>query len=125
LGGGTNTFLPGSVVKPPKEKMEVIGWAGTILVIIAYYPQIRHLWVEKCAWGISIATWLIWLVASMLLLTYALMRRDTLFVIVQGINILAIVTTIILARRSNNVCSYHLKAAQIGATGDDEHLRVG
>ena len=89
--------------------MEIIGWIGTTLVIIAYYPQIYHLWSERCAWGISIATWIIWLVASVLLLTYALLRKDTLFVIVQSINILAIVVTIILARRSNQICPYHLE----------------
>jgi len=88
--------------------MEIIGWIGTMLVVIAYYPQIHHLWAEKCAWGISLATWFIWLVAGGLLLTYAIARRDALFAVVQGINILAIAATIILARRSNRICPYHL-----------------
>jgi lipid-A-disaccharide synthase-like uncharacterized protein len=92
--------------------MEFVGWAGTTLVIVAYCPQIHHLLVERCAWGISILTWLIWLVASILLLAYALLRHDTLFIIVQSINILAIITTIILAKRSNNICPHHLSAAQ-------------
>jgi uncharacterized protein with PQ loop repeat len=87
--------------------MEVLGWAGTALVIVAYAPQIHHLWAEKCAWGLSLPTWLIWLVASSLLLVYCVLRRDTLFAAVQGINITAIVTTIVLARRSNRVCPYH------------------
>jgi lipid-A-disaccharide synthase-like uncharacterized protein len=89
--------------------MEIIGWIGTMLVVIAYYPQIHHLWAEKCAWGISLATWFIWLIAGVLLLTYAVARRDALFAIVQSINILAIAATIILAKRSNNVCPYHSK----------------
>jgi lipid-A-disaccharide synthase-like uncharacterized protein len=88
--------------------MEVIGWIGTTLVIIAYYPQIHHLWAERCAWGISLLTWLIWLVASVLLLTYSLWRSDMLFVVVQSINIMAIVATIWLVRRSNQICPYHL-----------------
>ena len=92
--------------------MEVIGWIGTTLVIIAYYPQIRHLWAEKCAWGISIMTWMIWLFASLLLLSYAALRGDVLFVIVQIINIIAILATIVLARRSNKICPYHLKDLQ-------------
>lgn len=82
--------------------MEIIGWAGTTLVIIAYYPQIHHLWAEKCAW-------IMWLFASALLLTYAALREDILFVIVQIINIIAIIATIALTRRSNNICPYHLK----------------
>jgi uncharacterized protein with PQ loop repeat len=46
--------------------MEVLGWAGTALVVIAYYPQIHHLFVESARGGISVLTWLIWLVASLL-----------------------------------------------------------
>lgn len=92
--------------------MEIVGWIGTALVIIAYCPQIYHLWAEKCAWGVSITTWLIWLVAGVLLLIYAVSRRDILFIIVQSINILAIVLTILLVRRSNNICPYHLRTAQ-------------
>jgi len=92
--------------------MEVIGWAGTALVIVAYYPQIHHLLVERCAWGISSLTWLIWLIASALLLTYCVLRRELLLSVVQAINILAILTTIILVRRSNRVCPYHRKVAK-------------
>ena len=96
--------------------MEVLGWAGTALVVVAYVSQIRRLLIEKCAWGISISTWLIWLLASTPLLTYCILRRDSLFVVVQGINITAIVTTIILARRSNHVCPHHLKMLRRGHT---------
>ena len=92
-------------------KMEMLGWAGTALVIVAYVPQIRHLYVEKCAWGISISTWLIWLVAGVLLLSYCIFRNDTLFTFVQVINITAIMATIILARRGNRICPYHLNMA--------------
>ncbi len=87
--------------------MEFIGWIGTALVIVAYIPQIRHLYVEKCAWGISLTTWWIWLVSSVLLLVYAAMDGSMLFVLVQAINMLAIVTTIILANLSEKVCPYH------------------
>ena len=69
--------------------MERLGWVGTALVIVAYVPQIRHLYIEKCAWGISISTWLIWLVAGALLLSYCVFRNDTLFTFVQVINITA------------------------------------
>jgi len=94
--------------------MEIIGWIGTTLVIIAYYPQIHHLYVKKCAWGISVSTWLLWLVASVLLLTYCFYRREVLLSIVQLCNIASIVITIILVRRSNGICPYHLSVAQKG-----------
>ena len=89
--------------------MEVIGWVGTALVVVAYYPQIHHLFVERCAWGISVLTWLIWLIASALLLTYCLLRQEVLLCFVQGVNILAIATTLFLVRRSNQTCPYHRK----------------
>jgi lipid-A-disaccharide synthase-like uncharacterized protein len=95
-------------------KIEMLGWAGTALVLAAYVPQIHHLSVEKCAWGISISTWLIWLVAAVLLLSYCIFRNDTLFAFVQVINITAIMATIILARRGNRICPYHLKTALSG-----------
>ena len=92
--------------------MEVLGWVGTALVVVAYYPQIHHLFVERCAWGISQLTWVIWLVASALLLVYCSVRRELLMCVVQGVNIAAIVTTIVLVRRSNNVCPYHRRIAE-------------
>ena len=90
--------------------MEVIGWLGTVLVVVAYYPQIHHLYVERCAWGISRLTWLIWLASSALLLTYCILRREFLMCIVQAVNIIAIATTLLLVRRSNQVCPYHRKS---------------
>ena len=92
--------------------MEVIGWVGTALVVLAYYPQIHHLYVERCAWGISRLTWLIWLAASALLLTYCALRRELLMCLVQGVNIIAIAATIILVRRSKGICPYHRKVAE-------------
>jgi uncharacterized protein with PQ loop repeat len=92
--------------------MEIIGWIGTTLVIIAYYPQIRHLWVEKCAWGISVWTWVLWLIASLLLMIYCIVRGEVLLSVVQVSNIASIVTTIALVRRSNNICPRHFSIAK-------------
>lgn len=91
--------------------MEILGWAGTTLVVVAYYPQIHHLYAERCAWGISRLTWLIWLAASALLLVYCALRREAMLSVVQAVNIAAIVTTLLLVRRSNRVCPHHLKDA--------------
>ena len=91
--------------------MEALGWAGTALVVVAYYPQIRHLYVERCAWGVSSLTWLIWLAASLLLLIYCVLRREVLMSLVQAVNITAIAATLFLVRRSNRICPHHLRAA--------------
>src|SRR5262245_5731452 len=88
--------------------MEILGWVGTALVVIAYFPQIHHLIVERCAWGISVSTWLIWLIASLVLLSYCTFRREFLLGVVQGVNIAAILTTIVPVRNSNRVCPLHL-----------------
>lgn len=93
--------------------MKIVGWIGTALVIIAYYPQIRHLFLERCAWGISIFTWVIWLCASALLLIYCITRGEILMSIVQAISIIAIGATIVLVRRSNRVCPYHRKLGEM------------
>ncbi|HEX8281969.1 MAG TPA: PQ-loop repeat-containing protein [Pyrinomonadaceae bacterium] len=95
--------------------MEILGWLGTTLVVVAYYPQIHHLYVERCAWGISALTWLIWLAASALLLCYCALRGEAMMTIVQAVNLAAIVTTLLLVRRSNRVCPHHLKAAGVDA----------
>ncbi len=89
--------------------MQILGWLGTVLVMIAYYPQIRHLFVEKCAWGISLWTWVIWLFASVLLFAYCISRGEVLLSVSQVVNTLSIVTTIILVKRSPTVCPYHRK----------------
>ena len=87
--------------------MEVLGWVGTALVVVAYYPQIHHLYVERCACGISQLTWLIWLAASTLLLLYCLVRREAMLSVVQAVNIAAIAATLLLVRRSDRVCPHH------------------
>ncbi len=91
--------------------MQVVGWIGTILVIVAYYPQIRHLWIEQCAWGVSLSTWIIWLFASLFLSIHCIARGELLLTIVQFVNIMAIGTTIFLVRRSRNLCAHHLAVA--------------
>ena len=92
---------------------EIVGGIGTALVLAAYVPQIRHLYVERCAWGISVSTWWIWLAASLCLLAYSVSRGDALFVAAQAANAAAVTATIVLARRSDGTCPRHC-----GARGD-------
>lgn len=79
---------------------ELIGFAATSAAIIAYFPQIYHLVKHsQCACGISLFSWVVWLVAASLLLAYALLRQDLIFSIVQIINVGAILTIMVLARK--------------------------
>ncbi len=59
----------------------------------------------------------LWLAASALLLTYCVLRREAMLSVVQAVNIAAIVTTLLLVRRSNLVCAHHLKVAETTARG--------
>jgi hypothetical protein len=58
--------------------MEVIGWAGTALVVVARLPADTSSVRREVRWGISVLTWLIWLAASVLLLTYCAVRQELL-----------------------------------------------
>lgn len=49
-----------------------LGYAGTGLVIVAYLPQITHLLRKHCSAGVSSGAHLLWGVAAMLLLSYAI-----------------------------------------------------
>ena len=92
--------------------IELIGWLGSAVVIAVYWPQIYHLYAEKCAGGLSLMTWMLWLVSSAILLGYAIILGDLLFISVQIINIIALITTIVLARRANTVCPVHRAKAR-------------
>jgi uncharacterized protein with PQ loop repeat len=67
--------------------MKVVGWIGTTLVMVAYYTQIHNLFVERCAWGISVSTWLIWFIASTLLLFYCISGKELLMSVMQVVSI--------------------------------------
>lgn len=92
--------------------IELIGWLGSAVVIAAYWPKIYHLYAEKCAGGLSLMTWLLWLVSSSLLLSYAIILGNLFFICVQIINVIAVTTTIVLARRANTVCPIHRAKAR-------------
>lgn len=66
-----------------------LGYAGITLCALAYLPQIVHLIREHCSAGISIKAYLMWVVAAVLLLSYAITTRDTVFIILQGYHLAA------------------------------------
>jgi uncharacterized protein with PQ loop repeat len=68
---------------------QVLGLAGTGLVIVGYIPQIAHLIRERCTAGISIPAFALWCAASLLFLIHAAVIRDAIFVGVQAVNLVA------------------------------------
>jgi hypothetical protein len=61
-----------------------VGFAGTVIVIIAYMPQIIHLVKAQCSAGISLNAYGLWLIASFLLLAHAFNLNDPVFLALQS-----------------------------------------
>lgn len=90
------------------EIFQLFGFIGTIIVAIAYLPQIIHLAKEHCSAGVSIRAWLLWLLASVLIFLHAFNIFDAVFMSLQIVNIVAIVLIILLAKRYKRmVCAIH------------------
>ena len=78
---------------------QVLGFIGTIIVAIGYLPQIVHIAREGCSPGVSVQAWYLWLLSSLLIATHAFTVLDTVFIALQVVNVLAIGTVIVLAKR--------------------------
>lgn len=88
--------------------IEIIGFIGTGLVIWAYVPQIRHLIQEHCSAGISRRAYVIWFIASLLLLIHAVMIQDIVFILLQTVSGLLTLTILVYARKyKDGVCPTH------------------
>ena len=64
--------------------IEWLGFAGITLSVLAYLPQIIHLIKEHCSAGLSPKAYCMWVVSSVLLLTYAIAKNDPVFILLQG-----------------------------------------
>jgi hypothetical protein len=88
-------------------------------------PSDTHLYFEKCAWGISVTTWVIWAVSAVLLLSYCMSRSEILLGVVHVANLVAIMTTIIFVRRSDTICPYHREIARTTKSDSPANLSLG
>ena len=90
------------------EIFQLLGFAGTVIVAVAYLPQILHLTKEHCSAGVSVRAWVLWLLASALIFTHAFDVFDYVFMALQVVNIVAIVLIIVMAKRyTRMVCASH------------------
>ena len=91
------------------------GYVGTALVIVAYLPQITHLIRETCSAGMSLGAYAIWVVAAVLLLTYAVLTRDPVFIALQSYQVLATGLICFYCKRfEHNLCELHGGLRQSG-----------
>jgi len=90
---------------------QMLGFAGTSLMIGAYIPQIVHLIKERCTAGISIPAFSLWCAASFLFLIHAAMIGDSVFVGVQIVNLVAAGLIVVFCKRyEGEVCPFHREA---------------
>jgi uncharacterized protein with PQ loop repeat len=86
----------------------LMGFLGTILVIIAYLPQIYHLIKERCSWGISIGAYCMWFVAALLILIHAVDIRDPVFIMLQSYQLVACGLIVVFCRKyKGSMCEAH------------------
>ena len=78
--------------------IEILGLIGAVLTIIAYFPQAKHIVKEHCSVGISAQSCAIWLLATMLLLIYAVAISNRIFILLEIVNVVAIVIILILIK---------------------------
>jgi hypothetical protein len=90
------------------EVTSILGFGGTVVAAIGYLPQIVHLAGEHCSAGVSVKAWYLWLLSSVLIATHAFVVLNAVFIALQVVNIFAICTIIVLAKRYEGmVCSRH------------------
>lgn len=91
------------------ETSQIIGFVGTIVTAAAYFPQIAHLLKEHCSAGISRSAYVLWFLASVLLLIHALEINDKVFLALTGFNALATAIIIVYASRyKGSFCKSHM-----------------
>ena len=87
---------------------ETLGFAGTVLVIVGYIPQVVQLIRERCTAGISVRAFSLWCAASLLFLIHAAVIRDAVFVGVQTVNLVAGSLIVGFCKRfEGEVCPFH------------------
>ncbi len=67
--------------------IEWLGFAGMALCVLAYLPQIIHLIKEHCSAGLSPGAYCMWGIAALVLLVYAIAKRDAVFISLQSYHV--------------------------------------
>ncbi|MGZ4315295.1 MAG: PQ-loop domain-containing transporter [Gaiellaceae bacterium] len=87
---------------------EILGVSGIAISMLAYLPQVVHLWREHCSAGVSGRAWAMWLTSSVLVGALAVHRGDVVFVMLQASSLTSAAVILLLARRYRGlVCEIH------------------
>jgi uncharacterized protein with PQ loop repeat len=86
----------------------ILGFIGTIIAVAAYIPQIVHLIKERCSAGVSLTTYSLWIISSLLLLLNAISIRSVVFIVFQVCNFIAICIILFFGNRyKSDRCPTH------------------
>ena len=76
-----------------------LGLIGAFIFLSAYVPQIKHLLKVKDSTGISVFSWIVWLVGALMLFIYAAYNKDWIFIILTSLELLGSFTIIMLSMK--------------------------
>jgi uncharacterized protein with PQ loop repeat len=105
---------------------ELLGIAGISIGVLAYMPQVVHLWREHCSAGISSRAWAMWLTSSFLIGALALHRHDPVFIALQASSVASAAVIMLLAHRYRGmICEAHAHVRMKDGAGDGAADRDG
>jgi lipid-A-disaccharide synthase-like uncharacterized protein len=91
---------------------EVVGVVGIAISVVAYVPQVVHLWHEHCSAGVSTRAWTMWFVSGVLVGLLAMHRGDPVFILLQVCTLTSAAVILLLAHRYRGMaCEGHEHAA--------------
>lgn len=93
--------------------LALIALAGSLVSAAAYIPQILHLLRQHCVCGLSLKAWFAWLITTLLIVPHAVETEDTIFLVIQLMNALAIAFIFGFAfQHRNRLCRQHATSHQ-------------
>ena len=87
---------------------QLLGVVGTVMVVLGYVPQVRHLIKEHCSAGVSTPAFALWCSSSLLFLVHAVVIGDAVFISVQVLSLVANGFVVFYSRRyRGQFCPIH------------------
>jgi uncharacterized protein with PQ loop repeat len=87
---------------------EILGIIGIAVSVVAYMPQVIHLWREHCSAGVSSRAWAMWLASGLLVGLLAAHRGDPVFILLQVSSLTCAAAILLLTQKYKGmVCESH------------------
>jgi hypothetical protein len=97
---------------------ELLGVAGISIGVLAYAPQVVHLWREHCSAGVSARAWAMWLTSSLLIGSLAVHRQDPVFIALEASSLASAAMIVLLTHRYRGMtCEAHAHMRVDGGAG--------